>query len=739
MLAYEDFLASKSVILQSSGIEVPLASIHDRLFPFQKALVQWALRKGRAALFANTGLGKTNCQLEFARLTEQRALIIAPLSVARQTVSEAAKIGITAHYTRSGSDLIDGINITNYEMISHFNPEDFGTVVLDESSILKSLTGAIRTKLIEMFESTPYRLCCTATPAPNDHTEIGQHAEFLGIMTRGEMLSMFFVHDSKSGSGDGWRLKGHAQDAFYKWLASWSMSVQLPSNIGNYSDEGYILPALNVHKIVTASDYVPEGQLFFAGLKGIVERSQARKSTIEERVAAAIEIVKSSDEQWVIWCGMNDESSPLARGIVDSMEICGSDKPDKKIWAIERFQDGKIRVLITKAKIAGSGINLQNCHNMIFVGLNDSFELYYQAVRRCYRFGQEHPVNVYIVLSEIEEEIYQNVIEKEKEATKMNDQLIKHVTQFERDEIENVESKPDYQEKTVKDENYTLMLGDSCERLAEVADASVDLSVFSPPFAQLYTYSATERDLGNCKSEGQFYEHFHYIINHLLRVTKPGRNVCVHVQQLAASLVHDGFIGMKDFRGEVVGAFVDRGFVYHGEVVIDKDPQVQAVRTKAKGLMFIQLHKDSSWSRPGMADYILLFRKPGTNAVPILPDISNEEWIQWARPIWYDIRETETLNTKVAKEEKDERHVCPLQLGTIERCIRLWSNPGETVLSPFMGIGSEGHVAMQQNRKFIGIELKPSYYKTACKNIENALSARTQTTLWDFCEEEIAI
>lgn len=550
---------------------------------------------------------------------------------------------------------------------------------------------------------------------------------------------MFFVHDSKSGSGDGWRIKGHAQDAFYKWLASWSMSVQLPSNIGNYSDEGYILPELRIHKVVTASDYVPEGQLFFAGLKGIVERSQARKSTIEERVAAAIEIVKSSDEQWVIWCGMNDESTHLARGIIDSMEICGSDKPDKKIWAIERFQDGKIRVLITKAKIAGSGINLQNCHNMIFVGLNDSFELYYQAVRRCYRFGQEYPVNVYIVLSEIEEEIYQNVMDKEKEALEMNEQLIKHVQQFERDEIENVESKPEYQEKTVRDENYTLMLGDSCERLAEVTDASVDLSVFSPPFSSLYTYSATERDLGNCKSTGQFYEHFYYIIDHLLRVTKPGRNVCVHVQQLAASLVHDGFIGLKDFRGEVVSAFVDRGFVYHGEVVIDKSPQVQAVRTKAKGLMFVQLHKDSSWSRPGLADYILLFRKPGTNAVPILPDVSNEEWIQWARPIWYDIKETETLNTKVAKEEKDERHVCPLQLGTIERCIRLWSNPGETILSPFMGIGSEGHVAMQQNRKFVGIELKTSYFKTACKNIENALSARSQATLWDFCEEEIAI
>lgn len=734
MLDYQSFLQSKRTIAQTSGIDVPLDAIHPELFPFQKVLVQWALRKGRSALFVDTGMGKTFMSVEYARLTEKRTLIIAPLSVARQTVNEAKKINVEVYYTRSGDDLIDGINITNYEMIDHFNFDDFGCIVLDESSILKSVDGKIRSKLIEKSKDIPYRLCCTATPAPNDLTEIANHAEFLGIMTGAEMKAMFFVHDSDTSAHGGWRLKGHAQDSFYQWLASWSMSVKRPSDIG-FDDTGYILPPLNIERAIVVSDYVPEGQLFFAGLKGVADRSKARKGTIADRLQEAVKLVQSKpDEQWIVWCGLNDESSVCTKSIPGAVELAGKDSPDKKIQTIEDFQSGKIRVLVTKAKIAGMGINLQNCHNQIWLGLTDSFEIYYQGVRRSYRFGQDHPVWVYIVLSDIEEEIFQNVLRKEEEAKKMSDQLIKHVQQFEKDEIENISKKGEYQEKTIQTNDYKLMLGDSCERLAEIPDNSIDLSVFSPPFMSLYCYSPTERDLGNSRNAGEFYQHFYYIIDHLLRVTKPGRNVCVHVQQIGASLIHDGFIGMKDFRGDVVSAFVNRGFIYHGEVTIDKNPQVQAIRTHTKGLAFQQLHKDSSWSRPGFADYILLLRKPGKNEVPIIPDVSNEEWIQWARPIWYDISETDTLNTAVAKEEKDERHVCPLQLGTIERCIRLWSNPGERILSPFCGIGSEGVKDLELNRKFTGIELKPSYFKTAHKNLERVLGKRTQTTLFDLAE-----
>ncbi len=732
--SYQTFLQNKRAIAHPVGMEVPLTDIHPRLFPFQRVLVQWALRKGRAALFVDTGLGKTGMQLEFARLTGTRSLILAPLSVARQTVSEAIKIGIDAHYTRSGTDLTDGINITNYELLDHFNPADFGTVILDESSILKSLDGETRNKLIALFAQTPYRLCCTATPAPNDITEIANHAEFLGVMSRAEMLAMFFTHDSTTSAHSGWRLKKHAEEPFYRWMASWSMSVKKPSDLG-FDDTDYVLPPLCTTPLIVETSYAPDGALFHTGLKGIVDRSQARKNTLNARVERAIALVASTPGQWIMWCGRNDESSALARLIPESVEIKGSDSPDAKVAAIEAFQNGARRVLITKPRIAGFGINLQNCHQIAFVGLSDSFESYYQCIRRCWRFGQEHPVQVYIVLSEIEQEIYANVTHKEQEATAMSDRLIAHVQAFERKEIEDMGQGDDYRTQTITNDRYLLMLGDSCERLAELEDASVDLSVFSPPFQSLYTYSPTERDLGNSRNAEEFYQHFRYIIDHLLRVTRSGRNCCVHVQQIAAHLGNDGFIGLKDFRGEVIAAFIERGWIYHGEVCIDKDPQVQAIRTKAKGLLFVQLRKDASWMRPAFADYILIFRKPGENAVPVTPDITNEEWIQWARPVWYGITETETLNAAEGRDTKDERHVCPLQLGTIERCIRLWSNPGETVLSPFAGIGSEGYTALKCGRKFVGIELKPSYFHAAHKNLERILQKNTQITLFDALAE----
>lgn len=733
--SYANFLQSKRAVVAPAGIEIPLSAINGMLFPFQRTLVQWALRKGRAAIFADTGLGKTLMQVEWARLTGQRAMIVAPLSVARQTVSEARKIGVEVHYTRSGDDLRQ-INITNYEMISHFNPDDFGAVVLDESSILKSLDGKTRDLLVEMFASTPYKLCCTATPAPNDITEIANHAEFLSVTTRTEMLATFFVHDSANGSGSGWRLKGHAYDAFYKWMASWSMSIKKPSDLG-FPDEGYILPALSVEPVIVGTDYAPANQLFFTGLKGITDRSRARKGTIEERVQCAVDLVAHDADQWILWCGMNDESATLARMIPDSIEITGSDSPDAKIAAIEAFQRGGVRVLVTKPKIAGFGINLQNCHKMAFVGIGDSFESYYQCIRRCYRFGQQYPVSAYVIISEIEQEIYANVQRKEQEAHVMSNQLIARVQSFERAEIEQASQREEYHTDTVKNAHYTLMLGDSCERMAEVASNSVDLSVFSPPFADLYCYSPTERDMGNNRSSEEFYQHFQYIIDHLLRVTKPGRNCAVHVQQIAASLVKDGFIGLKDFRGDVIRSFSARGWIYHGEVAIDKNPQAQAIRTKAKGLLFVQLRKDSSWMRPGLADYIIVFRKPGENAVPVHPDMTNEEWIEWAHPIWYNIRESDTLNVAEGRDEKDEKHVCPLQLGTIERCVRLWSNPGETVFSPFAGIGSEGYESLRHGRKFIGIELKPSYFAAARKNLDRIIKSKTQATLFDLIDEEV--
>lgn len=716
-MTYAAFLAEKRNIAPTLG-KRDVGEPHPLLFPFQQDLVRWAVRKGRAALFADTGLGKTFMQVEWARLLGERTLIVAPLSVARQTVREAAKINVPVTYTRG--DRLDGISITNYEMVEHFDPADYGAVVLDESSILKALDGKTRRRLTEMFASTPYRLCCTATPAPNDRAEIGNHSEFLGVMPHHEMLSAFFVHGSTDNGKDGWRLKGHAEDAFYRWLASWGMAIRRPSDLG-YDDDGFVLPPLGIRPEFVPADYVPEGQLFFGGLKGITDRSAVRRATLDTRVARAAELVNASDAQWIVWHGLNAEGDALMAAIPDAVLVEGSQTPEVKAERLESFQDGAYRVLVTKPAIAGFGMNFQNAAHMAFVGLSDSWESYYQAIRRCWRFGQLQPVEVAIVLSDAEAAIYENVMAKEREALRMQSRLIEHVADYEREEIEGRADEIGYETAIEVRDGWRMMLGDSTERIKEVADSSVDLSVFSPPFMSLFTYSPSERDVGNCRTPDEFWQHFGYLIDDLLRVTKPGRNCAVHVQQLPTTVTHDGVTGLRDFRGDVARNFIDHGWIFHGEVTIDKDPQAQAIRTKAKGLLFVQKDRDRSWLRPAFADYILVFRKPGENAVPIRSDeIDNEMWIEWARPIWYGIRESATLNAAEAREERDERHIAALQLETIKRCVLLWSNKDELILDPFAGIGSTGYVAVQHDRRFVGIELKRSYYEAAVRNIERA-------------------
>lgn len=288
-----------------------------------------------------------------------------------------------------------------------------------------------------------------------------------------------------------------------------------------------------------------------------------------------------------------------------------------------------------------------------------------------------------------------------------------------------------YTEDDAEGTNWRMMLGDSCERMAEIPDESVGLSVYSPPFASLFTYSPSPRDLGNSASRGEFFEHYGFIIRENLRITMPGRICAVHVQQLTTTMATNGVIGMTDFRGDVIRAYLDNGWIFHGEVTIDKDPQAQAIRTKAQALMFVTKNRDSSMTRPALADYLLLFRKPGENPVQIKNDVSNEEWIEWARPVWLDIRETNTLNARVARDSADERHICPLQLDFIERVVRLWSNPGETVFSPFGGIGSEPYTAVRLGRRGLAIELKPSYWRTAVSNLRELEMEMDAPTLFD--------
>lgn len=724
-MKYNDFLQSKRGKSFHFGKEISRDDINSVLFDFQKDLVMWAARKGRAAIFADTGLGKTFMQLEWARIVGEKTIIIAPLSVARQTVREAKKIGLDVNYCRDQARATHALNITNYEMIESFDFSEFGAVVLDESSILKSIDGKTRRLLCDLCSEIPYRLCCTATPAPNDIAEIANHSEFLGIMDRADMLATFFVNDGE------YRLKGWAEISFFKWLASWGMSVKKPSDLG-YPDDGYNLPGLEIApEFIKIDGYQPENTLFFTGLQGITGRMDVRKKSIDERSARAAEIANSTSDQIIVWCGLDSEQGAVEKLIPGCVSVYGRHTPDEKSEMLSDFQDGKYRVLVTKPKIAGFGMNFQNCHKMVFLGLSDSFESYYQCIRRCYRFGQKSKVDVTIILTELEDEIYKNVMNKEKEANEMSKKLIENVQQFELAEIGGDTGETwMYKTDEARGADFRLMLGDSCERMSEIATGEVDFSVYSPPFMSLYTYSPSERDLGNSKNEEEFFSQYTYIIKELLRITKPGRLTAVHVAQIPAMLSRDGYIGLKDFRGKTIQAYVDAGWIHHGEVVIDKDPQAQAIRTKAKSLLFVQVHKDSSWSRPALSDIILLFRAPGENTTPIIPDINNEEWIEWARPIWYGIRESDTLQYTTAREEKDERHICPLQLGTIERCIRLWSNEGETIFSPFAGIGSEGFVSLKQNRRFIGIELKEAYWRVAARNLADVEAQRKQYTLF---------
>lgn len=415
---YTDFIQSKVPIDASHGLQVPVDQLNPALFDFQRDIVHWALAKGRAAIFADCGLGKTLMQLawsaEVHKATNKPVLILAPLAVASQTAAEGRRFGIPAAVAESPEDIIDSINITNYDKLDRFDTSVFAGVVLDESSILKSFTGKVRTALINAFCRTPYRLACTATPAPNDYMELGNHAEFLGIMTRTEMLSMFFVHDS--GETSKWRLKGHAEKAFWNWMAEWAAVIDNPASLG-YRDEGYTLPELNVHEVIVDGDTPIQEKLT------LTQRRNARKDSLEARCRAAADLVNDSHEQWLVWCGLNAESEELHKLCRMSRQVRGSDKSRYKSSTMLGFAVGVLKCLITKPSIAGFGMNWQNCHNMIFVGLSDSYEQYYQAVRRCWRFGQVHPVNVYIIISAREGCVKENIERKEAYAIHMRKQM----------------------------------------------------------------------------------------------------------------------------------------------------------------------------------------------------------------------------------------------------------------------------------------------------------------------------
>lgn len=433
---YQEFLTKKQIRHIKTGFD-PI-SLPDKLFPFQRDIARWSCLKGRSALFADCGMGKTPMQLSWAdnvvRHENKSVLILAPLAVARQTKSEGEKFGIEVNLCESGSDIKTGVNITNYEKFHKFDPSSVRGIVLDESSCLKSFTSKTRNTIIKGFEETQYKLACTATPSPNDFMELGNHSEFVNALTRSEMLSMFFINDT-SNVGT-WRLKGHADNSFWQWVCSWAIMLRYPSDLG-YDDGDFKLPELKIIPNIVDSNNDPYqyGELFMSEALTLSERREARKQSLEKRIEKAADLTNNSGEQWLIWCDMNAESTLLTKSIPDSIEVTGSDKPEHKEIAMLDFAAGKIRVLVTKPSIAGWGMNWQNCHNMAFVGLSDSYEQFYQAVRRCWRFGQKSEVNAHIIYSEREGAVVNNIQRKENDANTMATSMIKHMSDITKKEI----------------------------------------------------------------------------------------------------------------------------------------------------------------------------------------------------------------------------------------------------------------------------------------------------------------
>lgn len=769
MMDYQEFLKSKLQNVQISGFEVSEDQINPMLFKFQNACVRWALRLGKAALFEECGLGKTFQQIEWARLVSEytggKVLILAPLAVAGQTVLEAQKLGVMVKYVCEQSEVDTAISITNYDRLHLFDTTVFQGVVLDESSILKSFMGKTKQALIRAFRQTPYKLCCTATPAPNDFVELGTHAEFLNIKTQSEMLATWFINDA-SNTGT-WRLKRHAQKDFWRWLTSWAVCMSKPGDLGvEYDMPEFLLPELNVVECRLAAAQASidrahaEGRLIPDDSPSSTGMHKVKRESLSERVAEVRRIFDTipNEEPVLIWCDTDYEADDLKREFPEAVEVRGSTK-DKEAKLLG-FANNEFRVLIVKPSIAGFGLNYQNCANQILVGVSYSFEKFYQAIRRSWRFGQENPVNVYAIYAETEGNIMVILKHKQEEFKKMQKAMNKAVQENGLFRDADKSQVTTGAINTVTGDNWTLHMGDCVEQIKRIPDNSVGLTVYSPPFPDIFMYTDSIRDMGNSLNDGEFQEHYMYLLPEILRITIPGRLSVVHCVDLPSFKYKHGHTGLRDFPGEIIKAHLEAGWIYHSRVTIWKDPVVEMQRTKAHALLHKNFVAKGEQVRQGIPDYLVVFRKPdGEGAENVkqsreLGDYVGTEpptvgeytgfnrpqndaysialWQRYASPVWFDIDQTNVLNFKLGKGTEDEKHICPLQLDVIKRAIDLWTNKGDTVFTPFAGVGSEVVSAIKMGRKAVGIELKESYFKTAIKFLKEAELEANRPSLFDL-------
>ncbi len=735
MNEYTQLLERKQTRVADAGFEVNPGTLNTHLFPFQRHLVARALMAGRFALFADCGLGKTLMQLvwagEVVRFTGQPVLILCPLAVAGQTVKEGEKFGVPV--TRflpemhTLASVPEGVYVINYEQLDNVPTDDFAGVVLDESSILKNFTGVTKRALLEAFAETPYKLCCTATPAPNDLNEIGNHSEFLGVLDAQDMRAKWFVRDEGMNN---YRLKAHAKADFYGWIASWSVMLSRPHDIG-FPMEGYDLPALNLIERFIQTENRSGGRLFNDVAVSATNYNAELRLTKVERLTEAAAIVNHSDEPFIVWVKQNEEAEEVCRLIPDAVEVRGSMPPEVKEARLLGFARGEFRVLVTKTKIAQFGLNYQHCANQVFASLDFSFEGEYQAIRRSYRFGQTRPVNVYLVSTDTMENVSAAIRQKQRQFDELRTEVGKYLNGNKYGLLS------EYEFREVRTESAWLMKGDSCQELRRVPDNSAGFGVWSPPFSSLFTYSNYVHDMGNNASHEAFFEQYAYLLREIYRIMMPGRLIACHTKDLGVYKNSSGFTGMYDFTAEHTRAVQEAGFKLHSKITIWCDPVLEMQRTKTQRLLYKTLTTDSSYTGIGMAEYVTIFRKWEGNEEDWEPvnhitrqNFPLDTWQRWASPVWMDIKRTDVLNGKEGTDMGDEKHIAPLQLEVIHRLVNLWSNPGETVLTPFGGIGSEAYMAVKNGRRAIACELKDSYFDVMVRNVAKAEQSKQQLALF---------
>jgi DNA modification methylase len=738
---YEEFLDSKIKRIQDSGFEIEDSKLNSNLFDFQRFIVKRALKAGRYAIFADCGLGKTLMQLEFAyqvtEFTKSKVLILAPLAVKAQTIAEANKFGVD----------LSNIDINNYEQLENIDVSIYSGIVLDESSILKNFTGVYKNLIIDKFKETKYKLACTATPSPNDLNEIGNHSEFLNVLDSQDMRSRWFIRDEGMNN---YRLKGHAKKDFFGWVASWSTMICSPSDLG-FNGNDYVLPDLNFIEKEVKTKTRDSYKMFNDVSVNATNFNQELRLTKIERLTEVVEIVNNSKENFIIWVKQNEEADYLKNLIPDAKEVRGNDAPELKEKLLIGFGKNEFRVLITKSKIAQFGLNYQNCHNQIFASLDFSFESLYQSIRRSYRFGQKNQVNIYLITTDTMQNVINTIKQKEAQFLEMQSEMNKNINS-ERYGLLN-----EYEYKEFKNNSVFLMKGDTNIEIKRIPDNSIDLIIFSPPFSSLFTYSNYIHDMGNNESHADFFKQYEFLLKELYRILKPGRIMACHTKDLGVYKNSSGYTGMYDFTGEHNEAVLNMipnewsndttranhkatenaGFKFHSKITIWCDPVLEMQRTKTQRLLYKTVTSDSTKTGIGMAEYVTIFKKwDGSNeenweAVKNLnkQNFPLDTWQKWASPVWMDIKRTDVLNGQEGTAMGDEKHIAPLQLEVIHRIINLWSNEGETIFTPFLGIGSEAYVSVKNNRKAIGCELKDSYFDVAVKNCTKAESLKKQITM----------